>query len=108
MVRSQLTIMEIFVLIAVFAGLVGGGIGWLCRGRLVLTFRICIAVALVAQTVVIICAGPEIEHFTLNYLIGYAIFMGPFFLLCYLLPCVTAGLITNVVARRLCNHQREI
>ena len=96
--------MEVFLFIALFAVLVGVGIGWLCRGRAALTVAVCMAAALVAQAVIIFCAGPEIEHFTLHYLTGYAIYMVGPFLLFYLFPCVAAGTTTSFLTRRLCRH----
>lgn len=94
--------MDIFLFVAVFAALVGAGIGWLFRGRVVLTAALCIAAALLAQFLIILYGGPQIEHLTVHYLIGYAIYMVGPFLLFYLFPCVAAGVTTSLLARRVC------
>jgi hypothetical protein len=94
--------MEIFLFIAVFAIVVGAGIGWLFRGRVLLIIVLCAITACLGQASVIICAGPPIEHFTIHYLIGYTTYMVGPFLLFYLLPCTAAGITITLVTRRLC------
>jgi hypothetical protein len=94
--------MEILLFIAVFAILVGAGIGWLFRGRALLTIVLCTITASLGGALLILCTGPPIEHFTIHYLIGYTIYMvGPFLLFC-LLPCTAAGVTISLLTRRLC------
>ena len=97
--------MEIFILIVVFAALVGGTIGWLCRGRVPLTTATCALTALTGQAAIILWGEPPNAEFSLHDLIGYVIYMGGPFVLFYLLPCVVAGLTTSFFVRKFCKHR---
>ena len=91
---------EIFLFIAFFAILVGAGVGWLSRGHLLFTILVCSGLAFLGQALVICCAGPPIEHFTMHYLAGYTLYLiGPF-LLFYLFPCAGAGALVCLLAGR--------
>src|SRR5215831_11987191 len=92
--------MEIFLFIVAFATLVGAGVGWLLRGKLLFSILLCAAIAFLGQALVIYRAGPPIEHFTVHYLVGYTLYLVGPFLLFYFFPCVTAGALACFFTRQ--------
>jgi len=87
---------EIFLYVALFAILIGAGIGWLLRGRPLIAIIACVAVPSLGQ----VLTAPPIEHFTMHYLIGYTLHVIPPFIAFYLWPCVAAGALASVLATK--------
>ncbi len=83
--------MHLLIIVALLSAIVGAGVGWLCRGRVLLAASVCSSIAVIAQVICIVLFGPKIEALTFDYLVGYSIYLiGPF-LIVFFFPCVLAG-----------------